>query len=356
MSRKSKKKLVRISLPFLALILGTAGILPAFLLITRLNSDEYWTTITPELVRMDSDVLDAMIHDVENNDYYIDSILVIRNGFIVAEWYEDPFNKNSIFEVYSVTKSVTSALIGIAIDKGYIESINELVLDFFPEKNISNIDAYKESMTIEHILTMTTGLNWSEGQDLFNEWYASEDHVKFVLDRPMIHAPGLVWNYNTGASHLLTAILERTTNMSTLDFANKYLFGPLSIRDAFWIVDPQGVAYGGNGLIIKPRDMAKLGFLFHKKGIWEGKRIISSSWVSSSTASQIILTINISYGYQWWIYPNHEHYQALGYGGQSISVFYKKELIVVFTCIISIDMIASHGVYLIDTYILPAIM
>ncbi|MHA1374747.1 MAG: serine hydrolase domain-containing protein [Promethearchaeota archaeon] len=351
MSRKSKNKFVLISLPFLALILGTAGILPGWLLLTRLNSDEYWTTITPELVRMDSDVLDDMIHDVENNDYNVDSIIVIRNGFIVTEWYEDHYDKNSLFEVYSVSKSVTSALIGIAIDKGYIESINELVIDFFPEKNISNLDAYKESMTIEHLLTMTTGLDWDEGQDIFNQWMASEDHVKFVLDRLMIHAPGLVWNYSTGASHLLTAILERTTNMSTLDFANKYLFGPLSIKDAFYIVDPQGVAYGGWGLMIKSRDMAKFGFLFHKKGIWEGKQIISSSWISLSTAAIIMLTLNISYGYQWWIYPNHEHYQALGAGGQQIDVFYKKELIVVFT-----GWITKYGVYLIDNYILPAIM
>jgi CubicO group peptidase (beta-lactamase class C family) len=198
---------------------------------------------------------------------------------------------------------------------------------------------------------MTTGLEWDDGRVGIIKWYASEDHVKFVLDRPMIHAPGLVWNYNSGASHLLTAILERATNMSVLDFANKYLFGPLSIKDAFWIVDPQGVAYGGNGLTIKTRDMGKLGFLFHKKGIWEGKRIISSSWVSSSTAAHIMLTLSISYGYQWWIYPDYEHYQALGYGGVSINVFYKKELIVVFT-----GMIGGYGTYLIDNYILPAIM
>jgi len=351
MSRISKKKSVQISLLFLALILGTAGILPGWLLITRLNSNEYWTTITPELVRMDSDVLEDMIHNVENNDYNFDSIIIIRNGFIVTEWYEDYYNKNSLFVVYSVTKSVTSALIGIAIDKGYIASINELVIDFFPEKNISNLDAYKESMTIEHVLTMTTGLDWDEGRVAFNEWMASEDHVKFVLDKPMIYAPGLVWHYNTGASHLLTAILERATNMSTLDFADKYLFGPLSIKDTIWGVDPQGVAYGGTNLMMKSRDMAKFGYLFHKKGIWEGKRIISSSWIISSTAAQNMLTENIGYGYQWWIYPDEELYQALGAGGRRINVFYKEELIVVFT-----GMNAEHGTYLCDNYILPAIM
>jgi len=352
MSRKSKNKFLRISVPFVALILGTAGILPGWLLITRLNSGEYWTSITPELVRMDSKALDDMINDVENHDYNVYSIIIIRDGFIVTEWYEESYGKNSLFRVYSASKSVTSALIGIAIDKGFIDGVNELVLDFFPNKNISNLDPRKESMTIEHLLTMTTGLYWpeyypsSDPRKITHEWRASDDWVQFVLDRPMIFAPGLVFNYNTGASYLLAAILERTTNMSTIDFANKYLFGPLSIKDAFYTVDPQGVAQGGNGLLIKPRDMAKIGYLFLKKGMWEGKRIISSSWIRSSTTSKIIA----EYGYQWWIRPGDDLYQACGYGTQRINVFYKKELIIVFTGMNFDDD------YLINSYILPAIM
>ncbi len=352
MSRKSQNKFVWINLSFLALILGTAGILPGWLLITRLDSGEYWTRITPELVQMDSEVLDDMINDVENHDYDVYSIIVIRDGFIVTEWYEEYYGKNSLFQIYSASKSVTSALIGIAIDKGFIDGVNELVLDFFPDKNISNLDPRKESMTIEHLLTMTTGLHWPENypysdpRKITHELRASDDWVQFVLDRQMIFAPGLVFNYNTGASHLLTAILERATNMSTLDFANKYLFGPLSIKDAFWMVDPQGVAQGGNGLMIKPRDMAKIGYLFLKEGRWEGKRIISSSWIRSSTTSKII----VEYGYQWWIRPEEDLYKARGVGGQQINVFYKKELIVVFTGR------NGNGEYLINSYILPAIM
>lgn len=359
MSRKSKNKFLRISLPFIVLILGTAGILPGWLLITRLNSDEYWTTITPELVRMDSDVLDDMINDVENQDYYVYSIIVIRNGFIVTEWYEQFVNKNFRFRVFSVSKSVTSALIGIAMDKSYIASVNELVLDFFPDKNITNLDAQKESMTIEHLLTMTTGLDWPEyypygdPRNPYNTWKASEDHVKFVLDRPMISPPGLVFNYNTGASHLLTAILERATNMSTLDFANKYLLGPLSIRDVTWLRDPQGVACGGDGLFLKARDMAKIGYLFLKDGKWEGKQIISRSWVRLSTTSKITVALNIEYGYQWWINLVYDCYSALGYGIQQINVFSEKELIVVFT---GMNLAFNFASYLLDSYILPAIM
>jgi len=355
MSRKINNTFLRISIPFVALILGTAVILPETFLIIRLNSDEYWTNIAPEIVQMDSNLLDDMINDVESHDYSVYSIIIIRNGFIVSEWYDDSHRKNSLFRVYSVSKSITSALIGIAIDKGFIDGVNELVLDFFPEKNIFNLDPRKESMTIEHLLTMTTGLDWpeyypqSDPRKITHEWRASEDYAQFVLDRPMIFAPGLVFNYNTGASYLLTAILERATNMSTLDFANKYLFGPLSIKGAFWILSPQGVAQGGNGLMIKSRDMAKIGYLFLKNGIWEGKRIISSGWIKASTTSKI----NMQYGYQWWLSPKDDLYQASGYGTQQINVFHKKELIIVFT---GMNIVFNYDDYLINSYILPAIM
>ena len=355
MSRENRKTFLKISIPLLAIIFGTAGILPGGLLIIRLNSDEYWTNITPKLVQMDSELLDDMINDVEINDYNVYSIIIIRNGFIVTEWYDDSHGKNSLFRVYSASKSIASALIGIAIDKGFIDGVNELVLDFFPEKNISNLDPLKESITIEHLLTMTTGLNWPENypnsdpRKITHEWRASYDWVQFVLDRPMLFPPGLVFNYNTGASYLLTAILERTTNMSTLDFANKYLFGPLSIKDAFWMVDPQGIAQGGNGLLINSRDMAKIGYLYLKEGVWEGKRIISSSWIKSSTTSKTI----VEYGYQWWIRPEYELYRASGYGTQQINVFYKKDLIVVFT---GMNIEFNYDSYLIDSYILPAII
>ncbi len=357
MSRDDKNRFKQIGIPIIIIILGTGGVLPGWVLLARINSAEYWNTIIPELVQMDSDVLRDMLNDVENQNYYVYSILVIRNGFIVTEWYEQFFHKDYNFRVYSVSKSVTSTLIGIAIDKGYIESINELVLDYFPDKNITNINAQKESMTIEHLLTMTTGLFWPEyypyedNRNPYNTWKASEDHVEFVLNRQMSSAPGLVFNYNTGASHLLTAILERATNMSTIDFANKYLFGPLSILDANWLVDPQGVAAGGDGLFITARDMAKIGQIFLKEGNWEGKQIISRNWVKLSTTSKIIIGPNTEYGYQWWITPDYDSFRALGYGEQQINVFPEENLVVVFT---GMNLQFNFALYLLDSYILPA--
>ncbi|MFX1378638.1 MAG: serine hydrolase domain-containing protein [Promethearchaeota archaeon] len=359
MSRLGKITIKKIAVPLLIFTLGTAGILPGALLIFRLYSNEYWTNIYPELVRMDSNVLDQMIYEVEHEYYGVYSIIIIRNGFIVKEWYDSFANKDFLFRLYSVSKSVTSALIGIAIDKGYISSLDELVLDYFPDRDIANLDPQKESMTIEHLLTMTTGLHWPEyypyddPRNPYNDWKASEDHVEFVLNRTMVSPPGQTFNYNTGATHLLTAILQRATSMSTIDFANKYLFRPLKIQHINWLLDPQGVACGGDGLYLRTRDMAKIGYLFLKGGKWDGKQIISETWVRTSTSQLISLGLNIGYGYQWWVYPLDRCFRALGYGGQQINVFYQNNLLVIFT---GMNLSYDFASFLINNYILPSII
>ena len=358
MSRLNKTTMKKIGIPLLIVVCGIAGILPVWTLINRVNSDEYWCAIYPELVQMDSNVLDNMINDVESNDYNVYSILIVKNGFLVKEWYQRPFNKDSIFRVFSVSKSVTSALIGIAFDKGYINSLDEFVLDYFPDYDIANPSPQKDAMTIWHLLTMTTGLDWAEyypyadPRNPYNTWKASEDHVGFVLNRTMVAAPGTTFNYNTGASHLLSAIIQRATNMSTVDFANQYLFGPLSIEESFWVEDPQGVAGGGDNLYLRPRDMAKIGYLFLNKGNWEGKQIISENWVRTSTSVFVNLGGELDYGYQWWIDADDDLYRALGYGGQQINVFHAQDLIVVFT---GMNLDFDFASFLLYNYILPAV-
>jgi CubicO group peptidase (beta-lactamase class C family) len=359
MSRTSKSKIRKIGLPLLIIAFVTSGVLPGVLIIFRINSNEYWTEISPELVRMDSTILDNMIYDVENNYYGVYSILVIRNGFIVKEWYDLFASSDYLFRLYSVSKSVTSILVGIALDKGYISSLDELVLDYFPDKDIANVDARKEAITIEHLLTMTTGLFWPEyypyedHRNPYNTWKASEDHVEFVLNRTMIAAPGETFNYNTGATHLLSAIIQRATNMSTSDFADQYLFGPLGIEHSIWLQDPQGVSCGGDGLFLRTRDMAKLGYLFLKGGRWGGKQIVSESWVRKSTSPLIYLDINSGYGYQWWVNPYSNCYRALGYGGQQINVYYTRDLLIMFT---GMNLSFDFNSYLIYNYILPALL
>jgi CubicO group peptidase (beta-lactamase class C family) len=359
MPKSNKFTMGKIGISILIAVFGIAGILPVWPLVNRIYSNEYWTSIHPELVQMDSNILDSMIDDVENNYYAVYSILVIKNGFLVKEWYQNSFDKESLFRVYSVSKSVTSALIGIALEKGFINSLDEFVLDYFPDYDIANPSAQKDAMTIWHLLTMTTGLDWPENypyndpRNPYSDWKASEDHVGFVLNRTMVATPGSMFNYNTGASHLLTAIIQRATNMSTLDFANQYLFGPLSIDQSEWVEDPQGVAGGGDNLYLTPRDMAKIGYLYLSYGKWEGIQIISEQWIKASTSAMISWGWVLDYGYQWWIAPDGDFYRALGYGGQQINVFPSEDLIIVFT---GMNPNFDYASYLIYNYIFPSII
>ena len=209
--------------------------------------------------------LNEMMDVIEELDLPVDSVVVVRHGHIVFEQYPNPkYGPNDKHLLYSVTKSFTSALIGIAIEEGFIESVDQKVVDFFPEEPIANLDARKQSLTLEHLLTMSCGFEWEGPDDGLHTWgdaNRSGDPVQFVLNLPMASDPGTEWVYNGGCSHLLSAILTKTTGESTLEFARKYLFEPLGITDVRWPRDPQGIYYGGQDIWLTPRDMVKFGQL-----------------------------------------------------------------------------------------------
>ncbi|MHA1979091.1 MAG: serine hydrolase domain-containing protein [Candidatus Hodarchaeales archaeon] len=287
------------------------------------------------------------------------SILVIRNGFLIHETYMSSFpNENTSNNIYSCTKSVTSSLLGIAIEEGFIGGVNDLVLDYFPNRTILNRDARKEAMTIEDLLTMRSGLSWDEENynnpdNDYSQMYGSPNAVQYVLDRPMSSSPGGTWLYNTGCSHLLSAIIDNTTGIGTKNFAQSRLFTPLGIDSPEMSVDFQNIPYGGSNLRITPRQMAKFGFLYLNNGSWDGEQIISEEWIVNSTRSASSLNTATSYGYQWWIEPSRNSFSARGYGGQFIVVIPDSNMVVVFTANSNI----LHNTYwtLIDDYIIPAI-
>lgn len=209
---------------------------------------EGWPTSTPEEQGMDSELLAEMLATIQEENYGIDSVSVTRNGYMVADAPVHPFEAGSKHIIFSCTKSVVSALIGIAIDKGYIESVDQPVPGIFPKRTAANLDAAKEAMTLEHVLTMATGL---ECRDSYlyrwrglRQMEQSEDWVQFMLDLPMAEAPGSRFEYCNGASFLLSAIIQQTTGMTALAFAEEHLFGPLGITDVEWSANPQGIAIG----------------------------------------------------------------------------------------------------------------
>jgi CubicO group peptidase (beta-lactamase class C family) len=295
-----------------------------------------WPHATPEEHGVDSAKLETMRQTIDVLDLPIDSVVVVRHGGIVFEYYPNPslYGPNGLHNLYSVTKSVTSILIGIAIDEGSIEGVDQSVVGFFPDRGIANLDACKERMTLEHLLTMTSGLEWQGPDDMYHSWgkgIQSGDPVQYALDRPMVHEPGTVWHYNGGCSHLLSAILTKTTGMSTLEFAREHLFGPLGITSVRWPRDPHGIYYGGQDIWLTPYDMAKLGQLLLDGGVWNGEQIVPAEWIKATTTQSVELPWSGGYGYQWWLYPEDGIYYASGAFDQHIYVIPDLDMVVVFT-------------------------
>jgi CubicO group peptidase (beta-lactamase class C family) len=311
-----------------------------------------WPVSTPEEQGMDPAQLEKMQAVIKEKNIPLHSLLIVRNGAIVSERYYGSYDEDSVHRMYSVTKSFTSTLVGIAVDQGKLEGVELRALDLLPGRTFENTDERKRNMTLENLLTMTSGLDFYEGDSTYNRMYASEDWVQMVMDLPMHTEPGNDFLYCSGCSHVLSAIVQEAVGESTLKFAQKNLFEPLGMTNLRWETDRKGIPIGGWGLNITPRDMAKLGYLYLHNGAWDGKQIVSESWVKAASTRHTDTDGNLGYGYQWWIYPTHNAYAALGRYGQTIFVAPDLNLIVVTTAQIE----SGHDPIfdLIDHYILPS--
>jgi CubicO group peptidase (beta-lactamase class C family) len=292
-----------------------------------------WRTSTPEEQGIDSEKLAEALLTMQQNKTDIHSFMIVRNGYSVVDAYFYPYDGTTVHEVASVSKSVMTTLIGIAADQGKL-SLEDTMLSFFPEYTIANRDVFKEDITVRHLASMSSGLDCTAANDeqTLKEMRPSQDWVQFVLDRKVMFEPGTHFEYCSPAIHLLSPILEKATGMTALEFAQKYLFEPLCIRDALWLTDPQGHNRGSEGVYLHPHDMAKLGYLWLNKGVWEGKQIVSSQWVEDSVKVHMKTGGDDDYGYGWWI-PTDEPaaYIATGRGGQKIIVVPQWNLIIVTT-------------------------
>lgn len=295
-----------------------------------------WSKMTPEEQGMNSSQLELMLNHYVSNEIQIDGLLVIRHGFVVLEEYLANYGPEDVHHLFSCTKSVTSTLVGIALNMGYLETIDNSVLSFFPGYNFSNPSPRKDAVSVGNLLTMTAGISWNEehyGGELndYNKMVRSDDWIQYVLDKPMISDPGEVFEYNSGASHLLSAIIQESTNKSTLAFAVENLFEPLGITEYDWGEDPQGIYRGASRLKLKPSDMAKIGYLYLRDGLWDGTQILSQDWVQTTSIAQVHVDESLGYSYQWWILPELGAYYALGWGYQSIIIVPAYDLVIVVT-------------------------
>lgn len=313
-----------------------------------------WPVSTPEEQGIDSQRLAEMLALIEEEDIAIDSVLITRHGYLVAEAYFPPFDAVMPHRLYSVTKSVTSTLVGIAIDRGYIAGVDQPVLDFFPDRAFEHLTPEKQAMTLEDLLTMRAGLDWPDPNlSLTMQMAAQSDWVQFVLDRPMAAPPGTEFLYNNGVSHTLMTIVQEAAGVDAGDLAAEALLGPLGIEHYRWETDRRQTVNGAWGLLMLPRDMAKFGYLILHEGQWEDRQIVSAEWVAAATQAHVTFPDGNGYGYQWWIYPDDGYFSAQGLEGQYIFVVPDRAMVVVFTATLS----GSAGGIpheLLKYYILPA--
>jgi CubicO group peptidase (beta-lactamase class C family) len=266
----------------------------------------------------------------------IKSLVVSHNNLIIMEQYWHGGGANLPHDVRSVTKSVTSALVGIAINQGFIENVNVIVKDYL-DRIVYIPNERIDAINLHHLLSMSIGLEWLEleGSELSN-WISSPNQVEYVVNKPVIFQPGEHFTYSTGAAHLISAIMSEATDVNIKQFAEEYLFNPLEIGDRNWLVDKQGYHTTGYGLSLTPYDMIKFGNLFLNKGTHNGQRIIDSDWIELSTSQKIQTQYpspyGSDYGYFWWLDQSIDFYFASGYGGQFIVVIPDIEAVIVATC------------------------
>jgi len=318
------------------------------------STGDGWEVASLSSVGMDDTPITQFMNELLNNlNHKIHGILIIKDGKLVLEeyfpgfrFYQGPYTEydwETSHDLASVSKSFTATLIGLAIDKGYIPNLDQKVLDYFPEYKDLNEDS-KNTITLEHLLTMSSGLEWDEStypyiderNDIYRIQHAS-DPILFTLNKPLISEPGTLFYYNSGLTTVIGAIIKQATGLGVDEFAAENLFAPLGINEYSWYTLPSGVIYTSGDLKLVPRAMAKLGELYLENGKWNGQQILSEWWINESSKPQLNVDQFWDYGYHWWLHTYEinsekiESYSARGWGGQNIIVFPSLDMVVVTT-------------------------
>jgi len=306
--------------------------------------DGIWKISSLEEQNINLSIIQEMMHQIlSNNLKNIHSILVIENGQLCLEEYFAGYHRNLKHSVQSVTKSVTSILIGIAKYREGNIDLDRKLQSYLSENKDLFTGNEKAEITLDHVLTMRAGLEWNEMHmpTSLNEMIWSRDAIRYVLEQKLVDPPGKRFHYSTGLSTILGRVLKNTTGMNALQYAKKHLFKQLDIQDYFWGKTADGSISSGAALYLRPRDMAKLGYLYLNNGTWQGKRVIPEDWVRESIYPHVKgekdMVSGAGYGYQWWSGPlkvidqDINTYYAAGHGGQYIVQIPELDLIIVTT-------------------------
>jgi len=271
------------------------------------------------------------IMDKAGEMQYLESLLILQNGKLIVEKYYNGGGSDQLHDIRSASKSILSAILGIALKAGYIEGIDQKIIDFFPEYISDDLDPRIYDLSIRHLITMKSGFKIMESAKIYAQLYASSDWVAHILHLPFGEQPGGKFNYHSFNTHLLSATLTKATGMSTFEYAKSALFEPLGITDVKWDQDPKGYYIGGWGLYLNARDMLKFGTLYLNRGVFDGISIVPTEWIkwSTSPSTGFMGTYysgrnqTYCYGFLWWIKRVNETIDipfAMGHGGQRIAV------------------------------------
>ena len=328
-----------------------------------------WETAAINAVGIDSALIDEMMREIiGGNDKNLHSVLLIKNGRLVLEEYFYGYDRDRLHFLASVSKSVTSLCVGLSIDQKMTADVETEVHDFFPEYAGTKWIDQKYPISLQHALTMSAGLEWDsmkyhrkDPRHTTYQLYESDDPIKFILERNLAETPGDKFYYNSGLTILLGEIIENTTGQRIDRFSGRYLFSRLGIKDYHWDKFPDGRIQTDGGLHLRPRDMAKIGYMVLKEGQWNGVQIISREWIKESTSKHINAQ-GIGYGYQWWIgkaFMKDREIEVLfasGHGGQKIFIIPKLDLVAVFTSRVFNPKGHSGPEGFLIKYIIPAII
>jgi CubicO group peptidase (beta-lactamase class C family) len=353
------------------------------------STGDGWQVASLTSVSMDQGPLVQLLRRLEwTQGHRIHGILIVKDRSLVFEQYYPGrkfnlgqytegtgYDRDDLHVLCSATKSVTSALLGIAIDQGHVASIEQRVFDYFPEhEDLLEGEPSKDSMTIKHLLTMTSGLTYddeslpySDPRNDMNRFYSSSDPIQFLLARPLFAEPGSVFDYDNCNTNILGHIIRKATGRRVDHFAREFLLGPLGIQQAEWQIVRDDVVLCSGDLHLRPRDMARIGLLFLDGGVWNGRRLISSDWCERSTRAYLDpgqFTHEFpwanGYGLHWWQrqYPGrvgvHPSFFASGWGGQQIIVVRDLNMVIVITAGNWFDPEPISPFVIVEDYVIPA--
>ncbi|WP_425235657.1 serine hydrolase domain-containing protein [Ulvibacterium sp.] len=309
---------------------------------------EAWRTDAPESQGLNGVKLRGLIDKIGKGEILrpITSLTIVKNGYLIVNESFGGYKDSKPHTLQSVTKSITSTLIGVAIQQGFIRDLDQKILDFFPEyQNIKNNDRSKKAMNLQHALNMRTGQAWTGERHLGPLNKYKGDKMKYVLDYEMESAPGKKWYYNSGIAILMGGLLQNATGMDTEDFAQQFLFGSLAVKSAQWSWGHKGIPHTGGGLFLTPIDLARIGYLYLRNGCWEGQQIVPEDWIHGILTNAVPLvkkfhgSIPAGYGGMWWLLPlektkaknSFDILMAYGHWGQFLFVIPQYDIVIVLT-------------------------